>query len=74
MKTNRKFQVGGDHYTKLAIQPTYYALANGLGVCEANVIKYVSRWKSKNGLDDLRKARDYLDILTEWELENEQQR
>lgn len=47
MKLRRDSQVGGDHYAKLAVQPTYYALANGLGVCEANVVKYVSRWKNK---------------------------
>jgi hypothetical protein len=71
MKLKRDSQVGGDHYAKLAVQPTYYALANGLGVCEANVVKYVSRWKSKGGLNDLRKAREYLEILIEWEMENE---
>lgn len=66
MKTNRNTQIGGSHYTKLKIQPTYYALANNLGPCEANVVKYVSRWKEKNGVEDLRKARDYIDILLDW--------
>ena len=66
-KLSRGTQVGGTHYTRLKIQPTYYALANNLGPCEANVVKYVSRWRSKNGIEDLRKARDYLDILIDWE-------
>ncbi len=68
MTLARNHQVGGSHYKKLKVQPTYYSLANNLGVCEANVIKYVTRWKDKGGIDDLRKAKDYLDILIEWEL------
>jgi hypothetical protein len=54
-------QVGGDHYSSMAIQPTIYCELNGLGASESNVIKYVSRWKNKNGIQDLEKARDVLD-------------
>lgn len=32
-------------------------------VCTANIIKYVWRWKMKNGVEDLKKARWYLDRL-----------
>lgn len=63
-------QVGGNHYKNMAIQPVKYALANQLGPCEANIVKYVSRWKNKNGIEDLRKARHYIDLLIEHELEN----
>lgn len=56
-------QVGGDHYSQLKIQPIAYILANDLGYCEGNVVKYVSRWKLKGGVEDLRKARQYLDFL-----------
>lgn len=63
-----KNQIGGDHYATMAIGPLEYALSNGLGPCEANIVKYVSRWKAKNGIEDLRKARHYLDALIEWEL------
>ena len=52
------------HYDK-AIQPVQYIHANGLGFCEGNVIKYVTRWKDKNGLEDLEKAKHYLEILIE---------
>lgn len=69
MNLKRDYQVGGNHYRKLAVQPTYYSLANDLGICEANVIKYVTRWRDKGGIDDLRKAKDYIDILIEWEQE-----
>ena len=60
-------QVGGDHYQNKAIQPVEYIHANGLGFCVGNVIKYVSRYKEKNGIQDLEKARHYLDILIQLE-------
>ena len=50
------------HYD-LPIQPIDYIMANELGWCEGNVIKYVSRWREKNGLEDLHKAKHYLEIL-----------
>lgn len=60
-----KKQVGGNHYKDMKIQPIEYTLANGLGFCEGNVIKYVSRYKSKNGVEDLKKAKHYLELLIE---------
>ena len=61
-------QVGGEHYKNLKIQPIDYILENNLGYCEANIIKYVTRWRDKNGIEDLRKAKHYIDILIEREL------
>lgn len=60
-------QEGGSHYKDMAIQPVEFIHANGLGFIEGSVIKYVSRWKNKNGLQDLRKARHFLDILIQLE-------
>jgi hypothetical protein len=60
-------QIGGDHYKKLAIQPIEYIHKNQIGFVEGSVIKYVSRWKNKNGVEDLKKARHLLDILIEME-------
>ena len=60
-------QVGGDHYAVMKIQPIEFILANQLGFCEGNVIKYLCRYKRKNGLEDLKKARQYLDFLIERE-------
>jgi hypothetical protein len=60
-------QVSGDHYKKMAIQPIEYIHKNGIGFIEGAVIKYVSRWKDKNGVEDLKKARHMLDILIEME-------
>ena len=56
-------QVGGDHYRRMAIQPMEFILANGLGFVEGSVVKYVSRWQHKGGLQDLKKARQNLDFL-----------
>jgi len=60
-------QISGNHYKKMTIQPLEYALENGLGICEHAVIKYVSRWRDKGGVDDLRKAIHYCEILIERE-------
>ena len=56
-------QEGGTHYKDMAIQPIHYIQANNLGYCEGNVIKYVSRYKHKNGAEDLKKAIHYLELL-----------
>lgn len=58
-------QVGGSHYKDMAIQPVEYILANKLGFVEGAVIKYVSRWPAKGGVQDLKKARHLLDLLIE---------
>lgn len=60
-------QEGGSHYKDKAIQPVEYIHANGLGFCEGNVVKYVTRWRDKNGLADLKKAKHYIDLLIELE-------
>lgn len=61
-------QVGGTHY-QLPIQPVEYIVKNNLGYLEGNVIKYVTRYKNKNGVEDLHKAMHYLEMLIE-EYEN----
>lgn len=60
-------QEGGSHYKQMKIQPFEYIHANGIGFAEGNVIKYVSRWRSKNGIEDLKKARHFIDLLIEAE-------
>ncbi len=59
-------QIGGSHYTKLKIQPMEYSMQNSLGPAEHTVIKYVTRWKDKGGVEDLKKARHTLDLLIEY--------
>ncbi len=60
-------QEGGSHYKKYAIQPVEYAMANNLNYCQANAVKYVTRYKDKGGVEDLRKAIHNLEILIELE-------
>ena len=62
-----KEQVGGDHYSKLAIQPVEYITKNKLSYLQGNVIKYVTRYKDKNGVEDLQKAKHYINLLIELE-------
>jgi hypothetical protein len=64
-------QVGGDHYKNKNIQPWDYIVANDIGYLEGNIIKYISRWREKNGLADLAKAKHYLDKLIETEEANQ---
>jgi len=60
-------QVDGDHYKSLPIQPIEFIHANGIPFCEANAIKYLCRWRNKNGLADLEKAKHYIELLIELE-------
>lgn len=60
-------QVGGDHYRKMAIQPVEFVHKNGIGYMEGCAIKYLCRWRTKGGIDDLRKSRHFIDLLIEME-------
>lgn len=62
-----KVQVGGTHYNSMKIQPIEFIYENNIPYMEANVIKYVCRHKSKNGIQDLEKAKHYIDLLIEKE-------
>ena len=63
-------QVGGLHYKNLKIQPVEYVHANNIGYFEGSVIKYVTRWRNKNGIADLQKAKHFIDLLIELESRN----
>ena len=60
-------QISGNHYKGKTVQPWDYIAANNLGYFEGNIVKYVSRWKDKCGVDDLRKAKHYIEKLIELE-------
>ncbi len=64
-------QTGGTHYKQYPIQPIEYCQRNNLNYCESNVIKYVTRHKDKNGIEDLRKAIHCIELLIELEYNNE---
>jgi hypothetical protein len=51
------------HYRHFEIEPVTYAMKNRLGFAEGNVVKYVTRYKHKGGLQDLHKAKRYIDLL-----------
>lgn len=63
-------QVGGSHYKDLAIQPVDYITKNNLGFIEGCVVKYVTRWKHKSGVEDLKKAKHFLEILIQQQENN----
>ena len=52
-------QEGGGHYKDKGIQPIQYTMQNKLSFCEGNVVKYISRYKNKNGIEDLAKVVHY---------------
>lgn len=60
-------QVGGGHYKDMKIQPVEFIHANNISYLEGNVIKYISRHKSKNGAEDIKKAIHYCELLLELE-------
>lgn len=60
-------QTGGDHYKKMKIQPAYYNWANNIGFIEGSCIKYLSRWRSKGGVEDLRKSMHLHELLIYFE-------
>ena len=64
-------QEGGGHYKDRGIQPLEYTMKNNLSFCEGNVVKYISRYKSKNGVEDLAKVIHYA-LLASYEVYGEQ--
>lgn len=60
-------QEGGNHYKKCKIQPVQYITENNLSYLQGNVIKYITRYKDKNGKQDLEKAKHYIDLILELE-------
>ena len=63
-------QEGGTHYTDMAIQPFKFSMANKLDPMQHTIVKYVTRFRAKNGIEDLRKAKQTIDLLIAWETEN----
>ena len=58
-------QVGGDHYKDCAIQPVDYIVKNNLDFLEGNVVKNITRHKTKNGIEDIRKVIHYAELILE---------
>lgn len=60
-------QVDGNHYKTMKVQPVEFIYANSVPYMEGNIIKYISRHKSKNGAADVRKALHYCQLILELE-------
>jgi hypothetical protein len=60
-------QVGGSHYKKFIIQPAEFCYKNNIPYLEATAIKYLCRWRDKGGIQDLEKAKHFIDLLIEFE-------
>ncbi len=63
-------QVGGNHYKSLPIQVVEYNFFNDIPYIEGNIIKHITRWRTKNGINgiqDLEKAKHYIELLIELE-------
>lgn len=60
-------QIGGSHYSNMSIQPMEYSMLNGLDPCQHTAIKYISRFREKDGIKDLRKAIHTIELLIEFE-------
>ena len=67
MQTPLDSQTGGNHYKSLAIQPIEYITKNNLSFSQGNVIKYITRYKNKNGAEDIKKAIHMLQLILELE-------
>ena len=65
LSTALKEQEGGSHYKDLKVQPIEYITGNELGFCEGNVVKYITRHKNKNGVEDINKAIHYCELIKE---------
>lgn len=63
-------QVDGNHYKNFEIQPAEYSHKNNLSWHQGEIIKYITRYRLKNGLKDLEKAKHLIDMLIEFEYEN----
>jgi len=62
MGKSKERVVHPNHYNK-GIEMWDYAYSHNLDFFEGNIVKYVTRWKDKNGIEDLNKAKQYLDKL-----------
>jgi hypothetical protein len=58
-------QIAGTHYMKMVIQPAEFINKNNLPFAEGNAIKYICRHSAKGGLEDIKKAIHYLEMIKE---------
>ena len=61
--------ISPSYYQKGSVEVTDYITSNEMSFIEGNIIKYVTRYKDKSGIQDLRKARWYLDKLIQTQMD-----
>ena len=62
-------QVGGNHYKDCVIQPVEYIIKNKLDFLEGNVVKYITRHKTKGQEEDIRKVIHYCELILQHKYE-----
>lgn len=65
MSQTNLLQIGGDHYKGTSYQHWDFVVAVSMRYLEGCATKYVVRHRHKNGVQDLEKARHYIDKITE---------
>jgi hypothetical protein len=55
-----------EHYARFPIEPVRFSVENNLNFFQANIVKYILRYDAKNGMEDLKKARRYIDMFIKW--------
>ena len=58
-------QIGGSHYKDMVVQPSEFINKNKLQFAEGNAIKYICRHAHKGEVQDLEKAKHYIDMIIE---------
>ena len=71
-KTANQSQVGGNHYERLDPQPwdvyaNWFGKDGFRGYVLGTIVKYIARYRNKNGIEDLEKAKHFLNKLIEFE-------
>jgi hypothetical protein len=67
VSTPLEIQVAGNHYKGKKIQPVEYIHANGLNFLEGCIVKRITRWRDKDGFQDLEKIKHEVDLMIEME-------
>ena len=65
--TPMEIQIAGSHYKGKKIQPVEYIHANNLNFLEGCIVKRITRWRDKDGFQDLEKIKHEVDLLIEME-------
>lgn len=68
-KPTNEQQIGGSHYMSMpkGYQPIDLAYALNLSVAQFSILKYLLRYKRKNGSEDVKKMIHYAQIILEKE-------